>query len=107
MSLVYVLATFAATILFYLVLDPFGSRKRRFRARSIDARSLTYGFFHPDALGGGGGERVLWQAVAAMQAEWPSCAIAIYIRKHSLGDEDVAAKIKVGSPWAPTGGSGS
>ncbi|KAK9811429.1 hypothetical protein WJX72_003813 [[Myrmecia] bisecta] len=38
----------------------------------------TVGFFHPNADGGGGGERVLWCAVAAIQQADPNLQIIIY-----------------------------
>ncbi|KAL4868820.1 hypothetical protein BDV12DRAFT_93772 [Aspergillus spectabilis] len=42
------------------------------------------GFFHPFCNAGGGGERVLWEAVRATQRRWPSAVCAIY-----TGDLDV------------------
>ncbi|KAL2864627.1 alpha-1,2-mannosyltransferase ALG11 [Aspergillus lucknowensis] len=42
------------------------------------------GFFHPFCNAGGGGERVLWEAVRATQRRWPNAVCAIY-----TGDTDV------------------
>ncbi|KAL3463193.1 hypothetical protein BJX64DRAFT_257799 [Aspergillus heterothallicus] len=42
------------------------------------------GFFHPFCNAGGGGERVLWEAVRATQKRWPKAVCAIY-----TGDVDV------------------
>ncbi|KAL4881447.1 hypothetical protein BJY04DRAFT_58406 [Aspergillus karnatakaensis] len=42
------------------------------------------GFFHPFCNAGGGGERVLWEAVRATQRRWPKAVCAIY-----TGDLDV------------------
>lgn len=39
------------------------------------------GFFHPFADGGGGGERVLWCAVRAIQSTSPHARIFIYVRQ--------------------------
>ncbi|KKK27108.1 hypothetical protein ARAM_000006 [Aspergillus rambellii] len=36
------------------------------------------GFFHPFCNAGGGGERVLWEAVRATQKRWPKAVCAIY-----------------------------
>ncbi|KAL3472766.1 hypothetical protein BJX99DRAFT_249402 [Aspergillus californicus] len=36
------------------------------------------GFFHPFCNAGGGGERVLWEAVRATQRQWPKAICAIY-----------------------------
>jgi len=41
----------------------------------------TVGFFHPFADGGGGGERVLWCAVRAVQCASSSCKVVIYARE--------------------------
>eukprot|EP00898_Chlorokybus_atmophyticus_P007747 jgi/Chlat1/7974/Chrsp69S07399 len=52
-------------------------RRRRRRRRSGD--DVLVGFFHPGmAQDGGGGERVLWCAVAAVQQAWPHAQVAIY-----------------------------
>eukprot|EP00882_Tetradesmus_deserticola_P025172 GHRQ01027634.1.p1 GENE.GHRQ01027634.1~~GHRQ01027634.1.p1 ORF type:complete len:139 (+),score=20.69 GHRQ01027634.1:271-687(+) len=40
----------------------------------------TVAFFHPHADGGGGGERVLWCAVDALQHAEPHLRILIYVR---------------------------
>ena len=41
-------------------------------------RKLIYGFFHPYANNGGGGERVLWQAVKATLEADPKNVVAVY-----------------------------
>ncbi|KIZ06575.1 alpha-1,2-mannosyltransferase [Monoraphidium neglectum] len=41
----------------------------------------TIGFFHPFADGGGGGERVLWVAIQALQVAYPSVKLFIYVRE--------------------------
>ena len=40
--------------------------------------TLSIGFLHPHALSGGGGERVLWCAIQAVQQELPDAQIIIY-----------------------------
>lgn len=56
--------------------------KREMTRRVADdpKRRMIYGFFHPYANNGGGGERVLWQAVKAtlMADDKNICAIYIY-----------------------------
>ncbi|POS86027.1 hypothetical protein EPUL_004386 [Erysiphe pulchra] len=42
------------------------------------------GFFHPFCNAGGGGERVLWAAIQAMQKRWPKAKFVVY-----TGDLDV------------------
>ena len=39
---------------------------------------LVVGIFHPYCNAGGGGERVLWCAVRAIQIAYPDCHIFIY-----------------------------
>eukprot|EP00798_Chlamydomonas_sp_ICE-L_P016151 gene16151-22311_t len=41
----------------------------------------TVAFFHPNADGGGGGERVLWCAVKAVQDAFPQLKVVIYVRE--------------------------
>lgn len=48
------------------------------RAPEDSARKLIYGFFHPYANNGGGGEKVLWQAVQATLLEDQRNIVAIY-----------------------------
>jgi alpha-1,2-mannosyltransferase len=40
----------------------------------------TVGFFHPFADGGGGGERVLWVGVRALQRAHPALKVFVYAR---------------------------
>ncbi|OOF97017.1 glycosyltransferase family 4 protein [Aspergillus carbonarius ITEM 5010] len=42
------------------------------------------GFFHPFCNAGGGGERVLWEAVRATQKRWPKAICAIYTGDHEV-----------------------
>ncbi|KAF2745721.1 glycosyltransferase family 4 protein [Sporormia fimetaria CBS 119925] len=42
------------------------------------------GFFHPFCNAGGGGERVLWEAIRATQQRWPKAICVVY-----TGDQDV------------------
>lgn len=45
--------------------------------KKVDGRTVV-GIFHPYCNAGGGGERVLWCAVRAIQAKYPDFHIAIY-----------------------------
>ncbi|KAK2838267.1 hypothetical protein FQN49_006454 [Arthroderma sp. PD_2] len=49
------------------------------------------GFFHPFCNAGGGGERVLWAAVDAVQKKWPKAICAVYTGDH---DVDKATMLK-------------
>ena len=41
-------------------------------------RPIRIAFFHPYCNGGGGGERVLWQAIRAIQIKYPNILCAVY-----------------------------
>eukprot|EP00808_Paulinella_micropora_P012374 g65670.t1 len=45
----------------------------------------TVGFFHPYCDSGGGGERVLWQAVHALQERYPRLHVVVYTGDHGPG----------------------
>ena len=51
----------------------------------------TVAFFHPDADGGGGGERVLWCAVKAVQEMAPGSKVVLYTRP-SLTSQGLVAQ---------------
>lgn len=50
-----------------------------------DGSEVSVGFFHPYCNAGGGGERVLWCAVRAVQVRYPAARILVY-----TGDTDAA-----------------
>ncbi|KAF8497476.1 mannosyltransferase [Russula emetica] len=52
------------------------------------------GFFHPYCNGGGGGERVLWTAVALMQRTEPDVISVIYSGDTDASKEEIIAKAK-------------
>lgn len=51
-----------------------------------EIKGKTYGFFHPYCNAGGGGERVLWQAVQATLEHNPNNKVVIY-----TGDKDASS----------------
>jgi len=55
------------------------------RQRARQPVQLSAAFFHPYCNAGGGGERVLWCAVRAVQARYPAVRLIIY-----TGDTDAA-----------------
>ncbi|CAA0834416.1 GDP-Man\\x3aMan(3)GlcNAc(2)-PP-Dol alpha-1-2-mannosyltransferase [Striga hermonthica] len=59
--------------------------RRRNRSRSV-------GFFHPYTNDGGGGERVLWCAVKAVQEEFPELECVIYTGDHDASPKSLAAR---------------
>lgn len=52
------------------------------------------GFFHPFCNAGGGGERVLWAAIAATQRQWPNAVCAVYTGDHEIDKLAIVAKVK-------------
>lgn len=58
--------------------DDFFVNAMKKRAAKDPSRKLIYGFFHPYANNGGGGEKVLWQAVQATLLEDQRNIVAIY-----------------------------
>ncbi|KAL4821657.1 hypothetical protein BDW67DRAFT_1189 [Aspergillus spinulosporus] len=55
-----------------------GPAGQNFQHLRADEWTGIIGFFHPFCNAGGGGERVLWEAVRATQRRWPKAVCAIY-----------------------------
>ncbi|KAL4921572.1 hypothetical protein BDW62DRAFT_208173 [Aspergillus aurantiobrunneus] len=64
--------------------DNSGSASQNSQQLGSEEWAGVIGFFHPFCNAGGGGERVLWEAVRATQRRWPKAVCAIY-----TGDLDV------------------
>jgi alpha-1,2-mannosyltransferase len=52
------------------------------------------GFFHPFCNAGGGGERVLWAAIAATQKQLPNAVCAVYTGDHEIDKSAIIAKVE-------------
>ncbi|GLA70089.1 asparagine-linked glycosylation protein [Aspergillus tubingensis] len=52
------------------------------------------GFFHPFCNAGGGGERVLWEAVRATQKRWPKAICAIYTGDHEVNKAAMLERVQ-------------
>ncbi|KIX05078.1 uncharacterized protein Z518_05950 [Rhinocladiella mackenziei CBS 650.93] len=52
------------------------------------------GFFHPFCNAAGGGERVLWAAIAATQKRWPHATCAVYTGDHDIDRSVVVATVR-------------
>ncbi|KAJ5774527.1 CAZyme family GT4 [Penicillium paradoxum] len=52
------------------------------------------GFFHPFCNAGGGGERVLWEAVRATQKRWPKAICAIYTGDHEVNKATMLERVE-------------
>lgn len=51
---------------------------RRKRRTNVNSSPSSFGFLHPHALSGGGGERVLWTAVLATWQQFPTARLVLY-----------------------------
>jgi len=80
-SFIITICCFILFISFYLFI-----RSKASSVKSAQSESeISVGFFHPYCNAGGGGERVLWQAVKVTQTRYPAAKIIIY-----TGDVDAA-----------------
>lgn len=55
-------------------------------------RKRAVGFFHPYTNDGGGGERVLWCAVKAIQEEQPDLDCIVYTGDHDASPDSLMAR---------------
>ncbi|KAJ4483308.1 mannosyltransferase [Lentinula aciculospora] len=65
---------------------------RRLGRNSTSLRLI--GFFHPYCNAGGGGERVLWTAIAALQRTEPDIISIVYSGDTDATKEDIISKVK-------------
>ncbi|KAF8515293.1 glycosyltransferase family 4 protein [Gautieria morchelliformis] len=74
--------------------------KRRFILDSLDihgtekTRKRFVGFFHPYCNAGGGGERVLWTAIAFLQRTEPDVISVVYSGDKGITKQDIIDKVK-------------
>lgn len=79
------LCIFFIVILFFLILMLkylIGQHARKLRCNELND-VIVVGFFHPYCNAGGGGERVLWVAIRALQNRYPNVKCIVY-----TGDTD-------------------
>lgn len=55
-------------------------------------RKIAVGFFHPYTNDGGGGERVLWCSVKAIQEESPDLDCVVYTGDHDASPDSLTAR---------------
>uniref|UniRef100_A0A1A9WTJ2 GDP-Man:Man(3)GlcNAc(2)-PP-Dol alpha-1,2-mannosyltransferase n=1 Tax=Glossina brevipalpis TaxID=37001 RepID=A0A1A9WTJ2_9MUSC len=70
----------------------FQNRKVKLGVRS--ANIVNVGIFHPYCNAGGGGERVLWCAVRALQAKYDNVKVIIYTGDIEISPKDILGKAK-------------
>ncbi|KAI0783434.1 mannosyltransferase [Abortiporus biennis] len=61
---------------------------------NVTDKTRVVGFFHPYCNAGGGGERVLWTAIAQIQRTEPDIVCAVYSGDIDASKEDIIAKVK-------------
>ncbi|KAJ5647670.1 hypothetical protein N7490_004042 [Penicillium lividum] len=61
---------------------------------SSDEWDGIIGFFHPFCNAGGGGERVLWEAVRATQKRWPKAVCVIYTGDHEANKATMLERVE-------------
>lgn len=81
--ILYTLLTIIFAVSLSLFLSVINARKSRKRA---------VGFFHPYTNDGGGGERVLWCAVKAIQEENPDLDCVIFTGDHDSSSDSLARR---------------
>lgn len=52
------------------------------------------GFFHPFCNAGGGGERVLWEAIRATQKRWPEATCVVYTGDHDVDKPAILKRVQ-------------
>lgn len=74
------LIIFCPLVLIYSLLKYFIKRRDREYRLKHDLKDDTkiIAFFHPYCNSGGGGERVLWVALRALQQKYPNCHYVVY-----------------------------
>ncbi|TGZ84363.1 UDP-Glycosyltransferase/glycogen phosphorylase [Ascodesmis nigricans] len=68
--------------------------KREAITRLKGDKAKIVGFFHPYCNAGGGGERVLWAAVFAVQQQYPSITSVVYTGDHDAPKADIIRRVK-------------
>ena len=87
-----VLISLASLVLLFLLLKTWlWWRSRRMRRnwgfKNLPTQPLVVGFFHPYCNAGGGGERVLWHSIQALQRRYSFVRCVVY-----TGDRDAKAR---------------
>ncbi|KAM6178560.1 GDP-Man:Man(3)GlcNAc(2)-PP-Dol alpha-1,2-mannosyltransferase [Rhynchocyon petersi] len=77
-------------VIFLLGIRLLLQRKKKAVASSKNGKSRTVvAFFHPYCSAGGGGERVLWCAIRALQKRYPDAAYVVYTGDVSISGDQI------------------
>ncbi|KAF4527312.1 hypothetical protein B566_EDAN001088 [Ephemera danica] len=79
-------AIFVIVLLGFLLMKRFNKARRLNRAKEVVP---TIAFFHPYCNAGGGGERVLWCAIRALQEKYPEAKFVVYTGDIEASPEEI------------------
>ncbi|KAJ3764017.1 mannosyltransferase [Lentinula raphanica] len=77
----------------WILLRIYRAKLQTANRRNSDSQRLV-GFFHPYCNAGGGGERVLWTAIAAIQRTESDIVSVVYSGDTDVTKEDIISKVK-------------
>ena len=98
-TLGFLICLLTSTVLFVLVarwwIDKKGKSKHEESSSYVtDGKSTTVAFFHPYCNAGGGGERVLWTAIRALQNKYSHLKFVVYTGDKCVSEEDIMRRAK-------------
>lgn len=67
--------------------------KRKEQRNNDNSDTVSIGFFHPYCDAGGGGERVLWCAVRALQKSYPNVKIVVYTGDLNASPDEIIKRV--------------
>lgn len=82
------LCGFALPLIFVLLRWKYASKKSK-----SDSTKLKVGIFHPYCNAGGGGEKVLWVALCALQERYPDAEFYIYTGDIEATPVEILSKV--------------
>lgn len=80
-AVLFFLSTFVCLFILLKVCIYWNTKRKlkRWGVRQLDSDTLVVGFFHPYCNAGGGGERVLWQSISALQKRYSFVKCVVYM----------------------------
>lgn len=88
LSLLLIIAVVALVFVLFVKFRLLGKKK------NCSNHDLSIGFFHPYCDAGGGGERVLWCAIRAIQKRFPAAKIYVYTGDVDAAPDQIIARAK-------------
>lgn len=70
-------------------------RMKRWGLLGSNFKPVVVGFFHPNSSDGGGGERVLWQSISALQKRYDFARCVVYTKYDpAMSSNDIVTKVQ-------------